>query len=187
LMVLAVKGHMIMNWYFLLPLSFAFIFCGEMCQRLMEQKQYSRFRPYAPFLCGLLLMAFPCFYPVHRILKWQDFNMQHLELALWIKKNLSPEARIYQVDRSGRTGFISERYVINGDGLVNSFDYYQDVLIGDNLQDYVKKWGIDYYIFYRNHDLQRLKLSLKKSTQLLFYNDYFALVKATDISSIWKL
>ena len=184
LSVLAFKGNMLMNWYFMLPLSFAFIFCAV----FFQQVAYKKISPYTQKMylafSVIVLLAFPCLYAMQRLLKWHDFNHQHLEMALWIKANLGQSSRIYQVDRSGRTGFISERSVINGDGLINSYAYYQDVLIKKNFQNYVKKWDIRYLIFYKHGDIDLLKHTLKKSTQVLYFNDYFVLVKAPDISSI---
>lgn len=40
-----------------------------------------------------------------------------------IKDHVPPNGRIYQLDGSGFTGFFSERSVVNGDGLVNSYEY----------------------------------------------------------------
>jgi hypothetical protein len=40
-----------------------------------------------------------------------------------IKDHVSEEGRIYQIDGAGFTGFFSERAVVDGDGLVNSYAY----------------------------------------------------------------
>lgn len=53
--------------------------------------------------------------------------------------------RIYQIDGSGITGFWSERPVINGDGLMNSHKY-QEQLLSNNLEGYLEAEDICYII-----------------------------------------
>jgi hypothetical protein len=51
---------------------------------------------------------------------------------------------ILQIDYSGIIGFFSDRKVINGDGLVNSFEYYE-YYKSARLIDFINKYHIDYY------------------------------------------
>ncbi len=63
-------------------------------------------------------------------------------------KELVPEnSKIYQVDHTGLISFFSERQIINGDGLINSIDYYKAVK-DKRLKDYLMELKPDYLIFY---------------------------------------
>ena len=69
-------------------------------------------------------------------------------LSEWIREDLPADARIFQVDGSGFTGYYSERCVINGDGLINNYEY-QEYLRSNRLQEYLQKKHVSYLIF--NH------------------------------------
>ena len=45
------------------------------------------------------------------------------DFVVRIKDHVPDRERVYQIDGSGFTGYFSERSVMNGDGLVNSYDY----------------------------------------------------------------
>jgi hypothetical protein len=69
------------------------------------------------------------------------------EYAKEIKNHVAPNETIFQIDYSGFVGFFSERKVINGDGLVNSFEY-NDYVKRNALPEYLKKYNVDYYSTY---------------------------------------
>jgi hypothetical protein len=65
-------------------------------------------------------------FSVHKL----QLHLRHWEIARGardfaarIKEHVPEGGRIYQIDGSGFTGFFSERSVVNGDGLVNSYEY----------------------------------------------------------------
>lgn len=64
-----------------------------------------------------------------------------------IKNNTDEEDKIFMIDLSGITGFFSERRIINGDGLINSYEY-QKYLSSNNLSEYFSDKGINYYSTY---------------------------------------
>jgi hypothetical protein len=74
-------------------------------------------------------------------------NVTIYEYSKEIKNYVSPDEKIFQVDYSGFVGFFSERNVINGDGLVNSFEFY-DCLKNDTLGQYLQKYNVNYYSTY---------------------------------------
>lgn len=69
------------------------------------------------------------------------------EFAKKIKNIIPKKAKIYQVDYSGLISFFSGKQIINGDGLVNSFNYYKSIKAGD-LEGYLKSTKPDYFVFY---------------------------------------
>lgn len=62
-----------------------------------------------------------------------------------VRRIVPPKASIYQVDGSGWTGFFSDRIVINGDGLVNSYAYLER-LQHAALGDYLRENRIEYLL-----------------------------------------
>ncbi len=67
--------------------------------------------------------------------------------ALLVKKNTPENAVIYQFDLCGFISFYSERNVINGDGLINSFEYIE-CLKADRLAVFFGKHPYDFYSTY---------------------------------------
>jgi hypothetical protein len=72
-------------------------------------------------------------------------NLPEYEFAKDIQRYVAPDETVFQVDYSGFTGFFSERTIINGDGLVNSFEFY-NYMKRNALPEYLSKYNIDYYI-----------------------------------------
>ena len=67
--------------------------------------------------------------------------------ALEIKKITKPDDRIFMIDLSGIVGYFSDRKIINGDGLINSFEY-QNYLSSNRLKEYIADKKINYYSTY---------------------------------------
>jgi hypothetical protein len=74
---------------------------------------------WASALVGLLLVA----HKIHIYGANLDVARGARDFVGRIKEHVPPRARIYQIDGSGFTGYFSERSVVNGDGLVNTYDY----------------------------------------------------------------
>ncbi len=72
-----------------------------------------------------------------------------------IKRYVPAEGRIYQIDGSGFTGFFSERSVVNGDGLVNSYAYARRMREG-RLAGFLDEAGICYLILNRRPETDTL-------------------------------
>ena len=70
-----------------------------------------------------------------------------LTFAKELKEKVKESEIVFQIDYSGLIGFFSERKVVNGDGLINSFDYY-NVLKNNQLMQYLKVLKPDYFVFY---------------------------------------
>ena len=70
-----------------------------------------------------------------------------LDYSEFLKSHLNNNERVLQVDLSGCIGYFSERAIVNGDGLINSFEYF-DALKNKKLFDYLKKYNINYYSTY---------------------------------------
>ena len=89
----------------------------------------------------LILILTVYFYQVRlNNFKWDSAY----DYALNLKGVTNPEDRIFQIDYSGVVGFFSERKLINGDGLINSFEY-REYLKEGRLKDYLKDKRINLY------------------------------------------
>ncbi|MBV7332677.1 hypothetical protein KFU94_31495 [Chloroflexi bacterium TSY] len=77
------------------------------------------------------------------------------EAARWLTKNSSPET-IFAAWNAGQLGYFSDRTVINLNGLINSIDYYEEVLSGNKeLLDYLQEQGVHYIVDYEDNPLTR--------------------------------
>ncbi len=76
-----------------------------------------------------------------------------------LKQKVKKSEIVFQIDYSGIIGFFSERTVVNGDGLINSYDYYK-VLKNNQLMQYLMVLNPDYFIFY-NFDKENDNLFYK--------------------------
>ena len=48
-----------------------------------------------------------------------------LAMSSWIRTHLPVDSRIFQVNGCGTTGYLSQRKIINGDGLINGWEYQE--------------------------------------------------------------
>lgn len=67
------------------------------------------------------------------------------EFISYIKENVHNDDKIFQIDASGIIGYFSERKVTNGDGLINSHEYYK-YLSENRLDEYFIKSDFNYVI-----------------------------------------
>jgi len=96
-------------------------------------------------LCIMLILRWGYSSVTYRINdSWGEIAWQK-EFVDQLQEVVPIESRIYLIDGSGFMGYISERTIINGDGLVNSYDYYY-LSSQDNLENYLENMQIDYLI-----------------------------------------
>jgi hypothetical protein len=74
---------------------------------------------------------------------WQPHSYR---AAVWVRNNLPPDARLALRD-AGLFGLLSERSVVNLDGLVNNLEY-QECLRMRRLNDYFRQKGIQYLVLH---------------------------------------
>lgn len=105
----------------------------------------NHYRSMYPYVLALLLIALASVFFLTRVkhLKWESTYIFSKKL----NEFTDPSDKILQIDGSGIVGFFSERIVINGDGLINSFEYL-NVLKSHRLGVYLKKREVKYYATY---------------------------------------
>jgi hypothetical protein len=69
-----------------------------------------------------------------------------------LEQIVKEDESVYQVDYCGVTGFFSNRNIINGDGLINSF-YYMEYLKKGKIDEYIEKYNVKYYSTYSSKSI----------------------------------
>jgi hypothetical protein len=74
------------------------------------------------------------------------------QTALWIAENSTSET-VFASWNAGQLSFFSNRTFINLDGVINSVDYYERVLLGStSLTDYLIENNVDFIVDYDTYD-----------------------------------
>lgn len=105
----------------------------------------NHYRSMYPYVLALLLIDLASVFFLTRVkhLKWESTYIFSKKL----NEFTDPSDKILQIDGSGVVGFFSERMVINGDGLINSFEYL-NILKNHRLDSYLKNMEVKYYATY---------------------------------------
>jgi hypothetical protein len=124
------------EWYFAAPTMIAAIIFSI----LISNKKYILYS-----LVVSLLLLLSAFFYQSRIVINRLGNIY--DYALSIKNYVEKNETVLQIDYSGFVGLFSDRKIINGDGLINSFEY-DEYVKSARLQDYLEKYHVDYYSTY---------------------------------------
>jgi hypothetical protein len=124
-------------WYLVLPLSVGGLL---LCAILAPAIERGRRLHAAVVGVGAVLATAVLLYPR------SSERTRALELAAWMRQQLPADARLFQVDHAGTFGYFSERAIVNGDGLVNSWAY-QDALRSGHLQAFLQAEGVKYVVW----------------------------------------
>ncbi len=105
-------------------------------------------RAQTPFLIASLILLISGI-RFGRSLVWhahnKDIGTRMFETSEWMQENLPPDSRAYMIDHSGRIGYVSGLSVVNGDGLINNWGYWNAVHEG-HLEAWLQERGIDYFV-----------------------------------------
>jgi hypothetical protein len=123
------------EWYYTYPL---FTSC-VLFYFLFESKKFGE-------LLLLIGLIFNLLYFIIFRTNYYNHNSAY-EFARKLKQVTKETDRIFQVDYSGLVSYFSSRRVINGDGLINSYDYFKTVRSGE-LKNYLDAVNPDYLAFY---------------------------------------
>ena len=132
----------IRTWYFMPSLSLITVVIFQLSSRYKSAA-------YALFFIAMAYLTVNHVY--YHLVQFKDNLGWQREFIQLVKYNVRPGERIFQIDASGWTGFFSERNVINGDGLVNSYEYY-DRSMNNGLKGYLKEYNVHYIITNRDLD-----------------------------------
>jgi len=165
-LVISVAGfyaaHLIFNhqrhWYFLPVYLPAFYLVVKLWP--VSGWWFRIFRPGALLAALILGMGFGLGYQLTHI----PARINSLVFVKQANAMLDQSDVVFQVDGSGWTGFFLDAHLVNGDGLVNSYEYANRLVDGD-LAGYLDEIGADYVLVnkpYRDNlvvDIGGLKVS----------------------------
>lgn len=124
------------EWYFAGPI---FILAITVTEVLRKHK-------YLTLGLAMVFLTIFTVYTYNARIKLQKFDTLY-DYAIELKNQVDENDEVLQIDYSGLIGLFSERKVVNGDGLINSFEYY-DYVKKNAVPEYLKKYHIDYYSTY---------------------------------------
>jgi len=133
ILVLFARGG-IASWYFALPLSLSFVSLSLVASERLARASH-RFHRFCPIVVFILWVFSSCVYLAPRL--WATHRLPQVRLGQWLKANTAEDRAIFQIDGTGFVAYFSERDVIDGDGLANSWDY-QAVLRSGRLLSYLQ-------------------------------------------------
>lgn len=133
------------EWYYLIPNAFAV---------LVLTSWSSQYKIFSRLLFSLSLIVFIIYFFFFKLFYYNSDDAY--EYASRISDLVPEEETIYQVDHSGMISFFSNRKIINGDGLINSFEYY-DHMKNKKLDNYFKKHPFNYYSTFMYGEVDTIK------------------------------
>lgn len=136
-------AHFIFNhqrhWYFLPVYLPAFYLVARFWP---DQGWWKRiYRPGAMITALVLAMGFGLGYQLTHI----PARINSLAFIKQANSTLNDSDVVFQVDGSGWTGFFLDAHLVNGDGLVNSYEYASRLVNGD-LDGYLEEIGAEYIL-----------------------------------------
>ncbi len=130
-----INSNGVREWYYTFPM-FTSIMCFSLV--ISTQRIYNI----------ILLASFVINLFYFTIFRMNYYNhTSAYNYALDLKKSIKEDSIIYQVDYSGLISFFSGKSIINGDGLINSYEYYEYVKSG-RLKEYLENYKPEYLSFY---------------------------------------
>jgi hypothetical protein len=139
-------GHLLLSdmrsWYFLPGISFAFWAAATDPTVVAGWKgQGSRYLARVVYGASLVLTL----YKGYRFVPLAHVRAESWKFVRTAREILPLEARIYQIDGSGFTGYWIARHLVNGDGLVNTYRYARQMK-ARRLRNYLVENSICYVI-----------------------------------------
>lgn len=125
------------SWYFALSASVALATAGLLLARGVGRLTIPASLGRALVAAGTLALAMIAGSFVQHRLSQTYYVRANLALAKWLRTHLAPGDRAFQVDGTGLVAYASERAIINGDGLINGWEY-QRYLRSNRLFEYLR-------------------------------------------------
>jgi hypothetical protein len=130
------------SWYFVVPfLGLAMVAC--------QPFRLTRPHPAPPsslaFGLAVFFLLLNLAGRVHYYASFRVDQLASIEFIRTIARSVPAGGRIFQIDGSGFIGYFASRTLINGDGLVNSYDYARR-LQANALAGYLEEMGVCYIV-----------------------------------------
>jgi len=126
------------TWYYTVPFSILTVSALSILE-WVPRRQPSRSRPLALYLgtAVVSLLALGSLAAQARL----SPRANSLATAAWLREHTAPETIAYVTDGSGIISYFSERPVIDGDGLVNTFRF-KECVEGRRVDEYLRENGV---------------------------------------------
>lgn len=134
----AVFNANVKPWYFL-PLYLGFAYLAFSLENAFWRRTY--------LVAHSVLLLFYFSYKATTVVQYQvDGTFSKMRaFAADVGRQVGPNGRVYMIDSSGFMGYFSQSHIINGDGLVNDYQYAARLKNSD-LKNYLVENKIDYVI-----------------------------------------
>lgn len=154
-----INSNGVREWYYTFPMFTTVLFFSV---------TFSKHKLYSLILVTFLIINV-FYFAIFRINYYNHKSAYNY--ALELKKYVDDQSIIYQVDYSGLISFFSGKMIINGDGLINSYEYYEYVKTG-RIAEYLEKYKPKYLSFYSFenpfvNDKIKYKFKVIKNYQIL--------------------
>jgi hypothetical protein len=121
-------------------------------KRLAAFKRWPALILRASFALSLSTFALAIYFFIRSIAFQSQLYAVRYEAALWIAEHTSPDTT-FAAWNAGQLGYFSNRTFINLDGVINSVDYYSQVLHGPTpLSEYLAANNVSYVVDYAIYD-----------------------------------
>jgi hypothetical protein len=121
-------------------------------QRLGALKRWPALSRNVPFALGLGTFALAFYFFVRSIDFQSPLYAVRYQAALWIAEHTAPDTT-FAAWNAGQLAYFSGRAFINLDGVINSVEYYQQVLHGPTpLAEYLAANNVAYVVDYAMYD-----------------------------------
>ena len=137
--ILLLFAHIVTNimgdceWYYNFPLYLVV---------LIILREYHHNKMILRVILGIAFATVIFYYSFFRVYYFNSSGVY--DYAKAIKEKTNENDIIYQVDWSGVVGFYSERKIINGDGLINSYEYL-NYIKNNMVEQYLIAKNVNYY------------------------------------------
>ncbi len=122
-------------WYWMLSYLSLAIFVGEMGHRWMNVRWAT--------MVVILAALWNTMAIADALIRYPD--RPEGEMGRQFAAHLPNDAIVFQVDATGMTSYLSDRTIINGDGLMNNMEY-QGALCGGGLREYLAKYHVTHIV-----------------------------------------
>jgi len=154
LLVIIVASGLLYPWSFLRGES------GSPSATSEKGRPYVYFLP-ALFAFGMIWCSFVYLGTLPQQGRQGMWNTEGFALALWMRQNIPPEARIGAWD-TGLWSYFSGRTIINLDGLMNDYEFYHQYLSRGRIDEYIDKEDIEYLITWTGQFNQCRALQIRR-------------------------
>ena len=151
------------TWALTLPLTLGLVLASDLLERFVVPRLRAQLGAVAAIAATASVLLITAAASL-ALVPWTAMRNNHdlaIDFALDLRQSLPREARVFQVDASGLVGYVSERAVVNGDGLIGSWEY-QNALAADELPAWLEEHDVSYVAWDDYRDGKLIQISVPR-------------------------